>query len=406
MILPGMALHRRQLLAGGLALAVPGVARAQNFAIKAPRRDVLTCGVRSAEMKFVEVQEACTFAHSTPLETGAHAVRVALANLGTRPYAVQGVAVCEAGGWRAPNIAAWQQMTFGGAQATTVPAGENPDVPALHWSDWHDLETRGAGRPQLLVRVAMPAQALSLAYVVGPQDYSNLGVGGGRRRIAQAVAPGNHATTALADWPENAANTPYSPVFAIQYRAQRPGIQIVAGGDSHLGAWHTVVMLAALDLSTPELPISPWNVAWPGKPSRQFLPIFDDAVAVANPSIAVLQGWTANDGMNPETDAAYLRAVRQRLARIRSRGAVTITIKAMPRDLDGKPELASWRKVNQELNTTEGPRDLIFNPDPIVEDRSNPGDWVAGFSTDQIHPNETGNQAMKDGLESLMRPLL
>ena len=93
--------------------------------------------------------------------------------------------------------------------------------------------------------------------------------------------------------------TPDSPLFVVQYRTMVPGIQIVVGGDSHLAGWDTFVQLAATEVSRPVRPVSVWNGARGGAPSRIFGPILDEIIDDADPSIVVIQGWTANDGMRP-----------------------------------------------------------------------------------------------------------
>lgn len=395
---------RRGLLAASLLAPFTAIHSYADIALqkKAPKRNILSIGLHSSEMKSVEVPDTVTYALSVTLETGADAVRIAFGNIGRSNYRILSSIACETTGWQTTGSSNWTQLNFNGKPSVEVMYDPNSESPSVHWSDWVDIETTSPERPQLLFRVALPPQTLPLTLAAGPGDFRNFGIASGPRTFLQSVAKGDFASERRDEWPDS-VNTPYSPIFAIQYRARRPGTQIVIGGDSHLSTWHNFVTLASLELSTPERPISLWNTSWGGQPSRRFLPIFDTAIADANPSIVVAQCWTANDGMNRTVDETYLGNIRSRFGRIRREGCVTIGLKGLPRHLFGSDELQSWLAINKSVTVVDGVTDVVFDPNPIVEDQTLPGNWAHGYSNDEIHPNLYGDQALKRSFMELLR---
>jgi hypothetical protein len=408
------------------ALTLPLVARHATAATgKAPRRNVLSMGMRSAEMRMVTVSEPSTYLMSVTLEAPFEAIRIGLANITPVPYSVEGICVAEAAPgtpWKPAADAAWAYFGFGGYGSADIlppPSGPQPcivrgneravtgalNVPAIVWSDWIAYRTRErSGRPQILLRALIPPQFLPMAFPVGPGGVKESLAGQGRRVIGQGRVAGDFVTRPQ-DGPARWEPVPYAPVCIIQYKTNAPGVQMVMGGDSHLSGWFNFVQLAAWRLSTPDLPISLWNTAWGGQPSNTFWPIEDDAIAAAVPSIAVIEGWTANDGMRPAADEAYLTRVREMAARAERDGAIPIILKGLPRSLFGAAELSSWQRINAQLDHLV-PGALVFDPTPYVEDPQRPGDWRPGFSNDRIHPNLDGNLALAGPFERMLRSLV
>jgi hypothetical protein len=68
----------------------------------------------------------------------------------------------------------------------------------------------------------------------------------------------------------------------------------------------------------------------------------------------VLEGWTANDGMNSTAYARYLDRLRASVALVRRGGGVPIIIAPMPRTLFGTPELAGWQSYGAGLARAAG----------------------------------------------------
>lgn len=287
---------------------------------KAPTRQTLSFGLRSSEMVTVELKRTLTYIVSVPLEAIPVDVRVGLANTTTAPYEVDGIC-CSQGGSDGTATSRWVHLTttdVGPDRASPyfiVPGNPIPDVLSIVWSQWAQCEAvTGLGRPEITFRALVRPQTLPLV-----RAYSgDLGVrmtGSSPKIVRESYLVGDYVTDPLQPI-GSLVTTPDSPLFVVQYRTTAPGVQIVVGGDSHLAGWDTFVQLAATDLSRPTRPISVWNAARGGAPSRVFGPILDEIIHDADPSIVVIQGWTANDGMRPDADLAYLDRVRTWATRV------------------------------------------------------------------------------------------
>jgi len=411
---------RRALGAAAMMFLLPGVAARAVTAIQAPKRQRLSLGLGAFTRPF-HVRRLATFALTATFEAPFDAVRVGIANATPSPFQIGGICCCEAVRMGPRPDRPWRYFSFGqgrGDETSPGPARPQPvtvpgnaplptgatNVPRLLWSDWTEYRVKEPqARPQMLFRVLVPPQDVPMTAPHGPGYLSDLVPEAGDRFIDQGWVFGDHVsdpTAPVVDLRE----TPFCPIFVVQYRTTVPGFQIVVGGDSHLSAWYTFAEVAALRMSKPDLPVSTWNVAWGGQPSRTFWPLFDDAVDAGLPSVAVIQGWTANDGMRAESDEAYLADVKEMAVRTRALGGVPVIMKGMPRYLYGKPELDSWQHINQQLDHLV-PDAAVFDPDPIVGNPERPGDWQSPYSTDMIHADLRGDLALAVPFERLLRSL-
>jgi len=413
-------LGRRAVLAAAAPL-LAGFRSASGNQVQAPRRRRLSFGLRSSQTALVTVPQLTTYLLTVTLEAPFDAVRVGLANSTPDPFRIGGICCCEADLWQPVQSAHWRYFSFGrttgetigpgltGPQACTVP-GNVPattgarNVPRLFWSDWIEYRTAVAqGRPQMLFRALVPPQALPMTRPFGPGYVEKVVPESGPRFIKEAEIPGDFVTDLSITAPLPQISH-VSPLFVIQYRSINPGFQIVVGGDSHLSSWFTFSGVAAFRMSQPSLPVSMWNVAWGGQPSNTFWPTLDEAIDAGAPSIVLIEGWTANDGMRPERDEAYLARVQETASRTMRQGGIPIILKGLPRTLYAKPEVGSWLHVNRQLDDLV-PGAVVFDPDPIVQDPDRPGDWRPGFSNDTIHPNQDANFALAGPFQRLLRSL-
>ena len=421
---------RRQLLRCGLVAAVLSIAKVHSQSSKAPRRRQLSFGLRSSEMRVVDVESDTTYLLTAPFETNATAVRIGLGNILPSSYHLDGIcfAECEfAESWSASK---WAYFSFPDAiasdedvapastpQKITVPGNRisftgATNVPTIYWSNWMKYKTSvNSNRPQMLFRALVPPQRLPLTFPDGPGDFRKFVPESAPRQIAQMEIQGDYVTTPLLP-PKNARDSAYCPIFVIQYRTGTEGIQIVAGGDSHLNSWHTFFEQAAVGLSVPSLPISVWNTAWGGQSSNTFWPILDQAIDFCSPSISVIQGWTANDGVRAvdgtraAVDQAYLVRVKESAERTMRLGGTPIILKGMPtKYLRRSGALASWLTVNQQLDNLV-PGAIVFDPNPYVEASDQKGSWRFGFSDDAVHPNLAGNTELRAPFEGLLQSLM
>jgi hypothetical protein len=383
------------------------------------KRDILSFNFRSSEMHMVNNARQSTYLLNLPFETHAEALRVGVANIASTPYRLDGICVSElTNGTPRPE---WAYLSFDHAgsdvlrppsakaqpvmvNGNTADATGAADVPSIVWSDWIRYRTMApSSRPQMQFRILVPPQVLPMTFPVGPGDLGRFVPNGSEHVVNENFVEGDFVND-----PRMPITTPsptnYAPLFVVQYKASTPGIQIVIGGDSHLSSWVTFARLAALSLSTPEMPVSVWNTAWAGKGSNTFWPALDDAIETGRPSLSLIQGWTANDGMHAPADEAYLIRVEESARRTLAIGGVPIILKGLPRDIFGTEELKSWQFINRKLDNLV-PGSLVFDANPYIEDKSTPGNWQSGFSDDRIHPNLRANQALRGPFERLITPL-
>jgi hypothetical protein len=413
-------LIRREFLSFAAALATLFSDRAKAVTPKAPRREVLTIGFGTAQMAVHPVPQVTTAELTIELESPAVAVRVGIANNTPTPYTLGGVRCCEAGPgphpWTPLAGAPWSYIGFGGVGSPRGPvpvtvlgnrvaATGAANVPAITWSDWAEYRTVTPGRPKMLFRTLMPPQDMPMAHDPWPPH---------PERFLPSVPPRLRATREV---PADLVTDPglaapasnhvvNSPLYVVQYRSVAPGLQIVVGGDSQVAQWFTFAQIVAMRLSTPALPLAVWGVAWPGMPSRTFWPILETAIEDARPSVTVIQGWTANDGLRPELWELYFQKLQESVGHARRVGGVPIVFTGMPRRLSANPALAqAWRQFNGAL-APRLPGTAIFDLDQVVEDPARQGDWRTDYSQDGMHPNFAGSLAMADAFEPMVRPLL
>jgi len=431
------AFGRRQLLAGVAAIGMAAAGHAVAQARRAPRRQILSFNPQSANMRENTLTQRMTFLITFPLEAQVEALRIGFANIAPEPYTIEGVCCCEGSQWEPAPGSEWAFFTFSSAgngagsstgtsagtntaetprapgrarQACVVP-GNHPvetgatNVPVIYWSDWMRYRTRApSGRPQMLLRMVAPPQTLTLAQSEARGNLADTIPGLRPWTMEQWMINGDYVTQPRGPMPRPAVQG-VAPFYVLQYRAAVPGIQLVIGGDSHLAAWHTFARQGAINLSTPQLPISTFDVAWGAQPSRTFWPCLDEAIDAAPPSVCLIQGWTFADGSSRQTDLVYEDRVRESAQRVIRLGGVPVIMKAFPRHLFGTRWVEGWQWNNQQLDHLV-PDALVFDPGPYVYDPRQPGNWLAEASTDGVHPNVTGSTLLRGPFEKLLRTLL
>ncbi len=408
---------RRGFLAGATALAAFAGSGARGATATAPLRSDLSVGLGATGMNTTQVTALTTYQIAIELECPTELIRLGVANNIATAASLGGVCCCEASA-DAPftplSGSEWRYLKFGGgtggAPATvTIPGNAvvhtgATNVPATLYSDWLPFRSTAPGRPVLLFRVLVPPQTMAMSMVGWPSNSATvLPNYTPRVRLVNTVA-GDFVTDPL-QVPPTGQPAELAPFHVLRSRGTVPGIQIVVGGDSELGSWATFAQLCGLTLSTPEQPIAVWDVAWASMPSATFWPVLQDAITQGQPSVSVIQGWTANDGFNAAAYANYLARVRRSVAYTQRIGGIPIVTTGMPRDLYGTADLAGWESYNNAL-PTRLPQTTVFNLDTLVEDSSEPGNWIPDLSNDGIHPNLEGDQVMAGGFQPLLTPLL
>ena len=404
-------LNRRRILTGalaGVAVLTLGAARTRSaaaFGLRAPLRQILTAGFASATMDLVAVPETTTFVVTTTLEAPAEALRIGIGNPTPTPFQLGGACCAPEKGRQ------WTRLTFGGSNQPIIVPGNRvaatgaKNVPAILWSDWATIADQGAGRPVLQFRLLSGPQTAPMTLVGLARDVHH--------RNAQTEDRPFSSHSLQGDWvsdprPSSIPGQPtnHAPIMVVQYRTAVGGVQILLGGDSQLASWAAFPQFAAAELSTPQRPISVWNVAWAAQPSGTFWQLFQDAIPQCQPSIAVLEGWTANDGMNSTAYARYLDRLRASVALVRRGGGVPIIIAPMPRALFGTPELAGWQAYGAGLARAL-PGVTLLDPLTYTGDPQHPGNWRPEFTSENgIHVNPDGNVALTPPFRGLLASLI
>jgi len=414
-----MQMSRRTIMMMSQAFSFGIAPDLQAVRRKAVKRERLSANFRSSEMRMVTIERNSTYLLNLPFETHVDSLRVGVANSTSKSYRLDGICVAELISGNPRSEWAYLSFTHDGSdevkqppasaqsvivKGNTANATGATDVPLIVWSDWIHYRTMSTlTRPQMQFRVLVPRQTLPMAFPVGPGNLGRFIPNGPEHMVTQNYVEGDYVnglgTPILRQIP-----TMYAPLFVVQYNALTPGIQIVVGGDSHLSSWAMFAQLAALSLSTPKSPVSVWNSAWAGKGSNTFWPALDDAIDSGRPSLSLIQGWTANDGMNALTDEAYLQRVKESANRTLAAGGIPIVLKGLPRNLFGNADLESWQSINRKLDGLVA-GSLVFDPNPYIEDKRMRGNWQSDFTDDQVHPNLRANQVLRVPFERLIAPL-
>jgi hypothetical protein len=392
----------------------------------APRRPRLSLAVTSAGLQAFRIDEPWTWLLTVPLETDAVAVRVGFANHTPHPYRIDAVAACPSTTYadyaNPTGGGTWTFLTFAHdgadidlpvagapARALTVPGNDGDGVPRWAWSDFVPLATLpradiADGPRVLMCRVLTPPQTTVVAGMAdGWQGVAAANMG---RDIAILAHAGDAVTGAGPPIPTGPSN--FTPSACVQYLSSRAGVTVASGGDSHFAGDSTAghvanfVTRACFALSTPARPVTPWNAAWGGQSSDIFFPCLLDAIRYAQPCVVVIQGWTFNDSPADGAAAArYLAKVLTAAQRVLVQGGVPILTTPFPRDgsLSGE-SLAVWQAVRADLLGAGLP---VLDATAILADPERPGCFRRDFTTDGVHPNDSGHAALAKGLILILR---
>jgi hypothetical protein len=431
------AIGRRGLglaaLSAGLAAGFSRPAHAQRAARGTRRTVHLNTGLLR-DPQLGPVTGPTSFALAMRLEDEPVALRIGFGNDIALDYALASVAACVstsyADGINPAGGAPWTLLTTNGggrdgpeagqggqARGLTVPGnGGGPRVPALAWTDWCPIRSvppeDGSGRPILFVRVAAPPWSAPRA-CDAPRGFSGTPAAAGRDIAAHMCVDNDHAT---APGPRVGGFRPWeaTPVYCVQYMSRTRGVTVLWGGDSQFAGTATpgnidsFALQTCLALSTAAMPVAAANYAWSGSPSILFLPLLERMLEACRPQIVLLQGFTGNDGPNPEGVQAYAARIMQLAARAQALGTLPVLLTRFPRaSLAQNPALALLADQLRERQLHQNRPGLpVLDATLILEDPSEPGIYRSGLSADRTHPNQTGHAALAQALTALLKPLL
>ncbi len=362
-----------------------------------------------------------TFCLAMRLEDIPTAIRIGFANDIALDYRIAAVAACLSSsygdGVNPAGRGIWSTLGSGDGRSLLVPGnGGGPRVPNWAWTDWAPisgpLPDDGSRRPILFLRVTTPAWSYPRC---GPtaEGFNDTPAASGRN-IVSRICFNTDAATAPGPAVHNAGPWSASPFACVQYRSERRGATVLWGGDSHFAGDTTTASINAfplqscLVLSTPERPVSPANYAWGGSPSLVFMPILEHVVEACRPDVAVLQGWTANDGPSEAAATAYAARVDRLAAHCVSLGILPVTVTRFSRETlaGNSAERRVADRLRQEQLVSARPNRPVLDATPLLDDPAHPGAFQPGLSRDGIHPNDAGHGRVAAAFTAMLRGML
>jgi hypothetical protein len=198
------------------------------------------------------------------------------------------------------------------------------------------------------------------------------------------------------------------PICWFQFRLLNKGVQITTIGDSwtrgdttssHLSNF---VMRSATALSTAALPIVHAGGGWSAAATTTYKGVGVDLINATQPSICVLQPYTAND--TPTTinianiTLANVMSTAEQCIRL---GAKVILVSPFPRNTLSGGTLTTWQAIYAKVIAISDANIFVFDATRILGAFSGAvptGQYLNGtISTDGIHPNDAGTVTLMTG---------
>jgi hypothetical protein len=370
----------------------------------------------------IDNTSAFTWEVVTALSQEFDAVRVIFANsrnaAGTTasPVAVAYVAAVADSVEASTDAATWVNVTAAGSSSITLTAASAQYRRAFVVSDWIALSsiprTDGGTLPLIAIRT----------WVNGGNPLTLLGSGGGTDSFANwATKPdgriwrirrraGDFASTNRTTFTSGATAVNETPIIGVQYAARGKVVTVMTCGDSiyegrgtYLG--EGFVAPAAWGLSsTSELAYDYCNLSWTSRPFSTFEDSLNDAIAAGIvPDVLVFPTGSPND-IASTISAANISAFRLRMSRMlatcRTNNIQPILGSFMPSNTAVKAYGAtdSLREAFAQEIEARTSRAIAAIPTASLmrgtQDGSGQYQMVPTYTTDGIHPNDTGNTAL------------
>ena len=192
-----------------------------------------------------------------------------------------------------------------------------------------------------------------------------------------------------------------NPIVAVEFTYATPGVQIVTLGDSlnsatGLDGYSSHLWRAAMDLSTPALPIHVASLAYASQGSATYCGMLTMNLDAINPGILAVQAITRNDGSNN-------KGMRQAIARqlevaemckARFGTALLATAPGCQPDYDADPgATAAFVTIRNEWLAGAAAGGIPFIDGPsVIGDTAAAWRYIANpiVTTDGTHPNSAG----------------
>lgn len=207
-----------------------------------------------------------------------------------------------------------------------------------------------------------------------------------------------------------AAGSDTGPSCWTQFLLRTKAVQILVGGDSWMQGNTTtsgisnVWLRAAVALSTQTVPVVFAGFGWSGANSDTFVPGMIDAIAAIEPSICVLESFTAADLISQYGIDRYFARVLSMAKQCINIGAKVIIQAPWPRNTLSGASLTAWQNFETELQGMGDANVYLFDQLSVLGSYST-GQWNASYTTDGIHPNDAGVTAILPAAQLLIQKL-
>ena len=319
-----------------------------------------------------------------------------------------------------PTGGTWVGVTWAGLASVVIPPRISVNRPSVTYSDWIYVSSvaRSDGgvhaQPYLYLR-AFNATG-SKSGLVGSTTNPNVG-GRSSWGVSSALNRGRLHITSSSVGDFSSANqggmgddggTFSSFVYEFECLHSVPSMSVLAIGDSIMqgdgasitGAGYS--FRACADLSTVAQPVILQNHGWSNMTTDNFVDRLQDLMSSGcRPSVVVFALWSPNDGAPTQAliDRAWANGMRI-LTLCRQYGSIPCMVGPTPRGYSGASE--AYRQVLlsrfRAFNASSGAPMYKLDADGILASVSGGNAIAAAFSSDSIHPNDAGNDALAAGL--------
>jgi hypothetical protein len=295
------------------------------------------------------------------------------------------------------------------AGLTRVYAQLSPGVSRISYMtcDWIPVSsiprTDGGDRPLVVVRAYFNGGAGMPMYGDGTDDFTNWATRTDGRMWAarsQAIEAANTPTNFT-----STTNISQSPIVGVQYLARGRVVTVLGCGDSITEGRGTYlnegfIMPAVEALSTSEVAFEYGNAGWSGQSMLTFAErAIDILQSDVKPDVLVMPVASPNDTVSTITDAniAAFRSQRSRvLDAAKTAGVPVVLWTWLPTNTSVRPYGAADAlrvSYNAEVLALASKDVIVVDTAAAISGITSSGQvqMLAGATTDNIHPNDTGN---------------
>lgn len=315
---------------------------------------------------------------------------------------------------------AWSAVTFSGSATVTLAAGTSGSLPSWTASDWIKIpsvpRTDGGERPVMHIRILSsgPISRISL------NDFDDNQIIGSVPRVYRQRRQAVDGITTPANFTSNTWNDACHTAL-VQYMTDVPGLCVAGFGDSIMSGTGATVRGNAWGLrgctavSSPEYPVQWLNVGqassagdtWESKMSGLFTAM--GTAYAPNVVLAPIGGPNSASNTLDATEVNTMRgdmALMRRTAKTLAPDALLIPVTWLPENAASN-DYGSTDSLRRDYNASvKAGRELIADVDSVLAgtmDVDGQVEYLAGSTTDGLHPNDTGHELLGAYLATVLQ---